>query len=65
MGFKHGAAHKDAIVAFARERVYLSGDPKWTGRGRSEEEVLALAEACLEEHERYAPHLVEELRGMG
>ncbi len=65
MGFRHGAAHRDAIVAFARERVHLSGDPKWTGRGRSGEEVLALAEACLEEHERYAPHLVEELRGMG
>ncbi len=65
MGFQHGAAHKEAIVAFARARVHLSGDPKWTGQGLSEGEVLELADACVVEHERYAPHLVEELRGMG
>ena len=65
MGRQHGAAHKEAIVAFARERVHLSGDPKWTGRGLSKGEVFALAERCLEEHARYAPHLIEELNGMG
>ena len=65
MGFQHGAAHKEAIVAFARERVHLSGDPKWTGQGLSEGEVLTLADACVAEHERYAPHLLEELRGVG
>ena len=64
MGFAHGAAHRDAIRHFADERVRLSGDPLWTGRTLSRTEVLDLAEACLTEHERYAPELVEELRGM-
>ena len=64
MGYAHGAAHRDAIRHFADERVRLSGDPLWTGRTLSRTEVLDLAEACLAEHERYAPDLVEELRGM-
>ena len=65
MGFRHGAAHKEAIVAFAKERVHLSGNSGWTGQGLSEGEVLELADACVAEHERYAPHLVEELQGIG
>ena len=64
IGYAHGAAHRDAIRHFADERVRLSGDPLWTGRTLSRTEVLDLAEACLTEHERYAPELVEELRGM-
>ena len=65
MGYQHGATYKEAIVAFAQERVHLSGDPKWAGQELSKEEVLSLAEACVNEHERYAPHLVEELHGVG
>ena len=65
MGYKHGRAFKEDIVAFTHERVKLSGDPKWSGRDLSRREVLALAEACVEEHERYAPHLLDELRGIG
>ena len=64
MGNTHGAAYRDAIRHFAEERVRLSGDPLWTGRTLSRPEVLDLAEACLAEHERFAPELVEELRGM-
>lgn len=64
MGCAHGAAHRDAIRHFADERVRLSGDPLWTGRTLLRAEVLDLAEACLAEHERFAPELVEELRGM-
>ena len=64
MGYTHGAAHKDAIRHFADERVRLSGDPLWTGWTLSRTEVLELAEACLAEHERFAPELTEELRGM-
>ena len=65
MGYKHGRAFKEDIVAFASERVKLSGDAKWSGQDLSRREVLALAEACVDEHERYAPHLLEELRGIG
>lgn len=64
MGYAHGSAYRDAIRHFAEERVRLSGDPLWTGRSLARAEVLELAEACLAEHERYAPELVEELRGM-
>ncbi len=64
MGYAHGAAYRDGIRAFADERVRLSGDPLWTGQAFSKSEVLKLAEACLAEHERFAPELVEELRGM-
>ena len=64
MGYAHGSAYQGAIRHFAEERVRLSGDPLWTGRSLARAEVLKLAEACLAEHERYAPELVEELRGM-
>ncbi len=64
MGYAHGAAYRGEIRAFADERVRLSGDPLWTGRAFSKGEVLELAEACLAEHERFAPESVEELRGM-
>ena len=64
LGHAHGAAYRDEVRAFADERVRLSGDPLWTGRAFSEGEVLELAEACLAEHERFAPELAEELRGM-
>lgn len=64
MGFQHGSACRDAIRHFAEERVRLSGDPLWTGRTLPRRDVLALAERCLNEHHRYAPELVDELRGM-
>ena len=64
MGYAHGAAYKDSILRFCKERVHLSGDPQWTGQSLSEREVLQLAEACLEEHRHYSPELVEELTGM-
>lgn len=64
MGYEHGARYADAIRLFAEERVRLAGSPDWSGRGASREQVLALAHACLEEHRRYAPELVEELQGM-
>ncbi len=65
MGYKHGQAFKEDIVAFTHERVKLSGDPKWSGQDLSRQEVLALAKACVDEHERYAPHSLDELRGIG
>ncbi len=64
MGYQHGNLYKDDIRHFAEERVNLSGDEKWSGRNLAATEVLALAEACLQEHRRYCPELVEELQGM-
>ncbi len=64
MGYRHGELYKDSIHQFAEERVKLSGQDTWTGQGMSRDEVLALADACLDEHKVYCPELVEELQGM-
>jgi len=64
MGYQHGQAYREEIRLFAEERVRLCSDPHWTGNNLSREHVLDLAEACLAKHTRYAPELVEELRGM-
>jgi isopenicillin-N N-acyltransferase-like protein len=64
MGFQHGETYADAIRMFTEERVRLSSDPYWTGFNLPREKIIALGEACLEEHRVYAPELVEELRGM-
>jgi len=64
MGFRHGELYKDSIHKFAEDRVELSCQDTWTGQGLSRSEVLALADACLEEHKIYSPDLVEELQGM-
>lgn len=64
MGYAHGLAYRDDIRRYTLERVALAGSPGWTGGlGMDGAEVLALAEACVVEHERYAPDLMEEVRG--
>lgn len=64
MGYQHGKTYHDAIHHFTQDRLQLSRTEMWTGRELSPEAVLALAEACVPEHERYSPQLTEELRGM-
>ncbi|MDQ7026190.1 MAG: C45 family peptidase [Anaerolineae bacterium] len=64
MGKQHGETFHDAIHEFTEDRIQLSGNEKWTGRSLSREAVLALADACVLEHERYAPELMDEVRGM-
>lgn len=64
IGYQHGQAFKEAIQDFAEKRVQYSQTEYWTGRNLSEASVLALARACLVEHEAYAPELMQELRGM-
>ncbi|MEZ4513061.1 MAG: C45 family peptidase [Chloroflexota bacterium] len=63
MGYAHGVAYRDDIRAFTESRMALCSDPNWTGRDLNRADVVALAEACLAEHEAYAPELVEEMRG--
>lgn len=64
MGKKHGELFRDEIHMFTEDRVELSQDVNWTGRNLSREAVIALAEACVAEHQAYAPDLMEELQGM-
>jgi len=64
MGYAHGLRFHDEIHRFTEERVRLCGSLEWTGRQLSREAVIALAEACVAEHQAYAPDLMEELQGI-
>ena len=64
MGCAHGQRFHDEIHMFAAERVRLSQDVNWTGHKLSRPAVIALAEACVAEHQAYAPELMSELQGM-
>lgn len=63
-GLQHGRAFRDVIRAYAEERVQLAGLPSWTGVSLSRQQVLALAEECVEHHRMFSPELTEELEGM-
>ena len=64
MGWQHGQRFPGEIRHFTAERVRLCQGTDWTGRNLSRGAVLALAEACVAEHQAYAPDLMDELRGM-
>jgi len=63
-GFAHGKACKDDIIRYAEERISLAQQKKWSGHDLTRDEVLAVAEQCLPDHEAYAADLMEEWRGM-
>ena len=64
MGWEHGKRFHDEIHMFTEERVRLSQELEWTGRSLERAAVIALAEACVAEHQAYAPDLMEELQGI-
>ena len=64
VGYQHGEQFAEAIQMFAEQRIGLCMDQSHTGHSLPRERVLALAEACVMEHEQYAPDLMDELRGM-
>ena len=64
MGLQHGRAYRDAIRELAAERVALCCDPTWTGRSLPSDQVMELAEACLEHHHTYAPEIMEQIAGI-
>lgn len=64
MGHRHGTIHADAIRAIAEERIHLSTTAMWTGRTFTRADVFATADACLQAHWDYAPHLMEEIEGI-
>ena len=63
MGWAHGRALGEQIRVTPR-----SGSPSpaapWTGHAPGRDEVLALAQTCVSEHESYAPDLMDELAGI-
>ncbi len=65
MGRQHALRFAKEIRTPAEERVGLCSTRAWTGQMLPQEQVLALAEACLPYHHEYAPDLMEELRGIG
>ncbi len=64
MGYAHGKRFHDEIHRFTEERVRLSQNADWTGHNLSRAAVIDLAEACVAEHQAYAPDLMQELQGM-
>ena len=64
MGYAHGQRFHDEIHMFTEERVKLCLDADWTGHSLPREAVMALAEACVVEHQAFAPDLMDELQGM-
>lgn len=64
MGLAHGKAMAKQIAAYTAERVALAGTSDWTGRESGPRHLLALAGACLSQHEERFPRLVEELTGV-
>lgn len=64
MGYQHGKAFAKDIHEFTEDRMQLSSSEKWTGYSLPREQILALGNACLEEHRAYSPELVEELEGI-
>ncbi len=64
LGEGHGSAHADEIRRYAEGRVQLSSDGGWAGHRISRDSAIALAEAMLPAHRRYAPDLCEEMEAM-
>jgi isopenicillin-N N-acyltransferase-like protein len=64
VGFEHGRSYRHDIRRYSEERVQLVCDGLWSGGPISRAEVLAIAEACLPDHEAYAPALFQELQGI-
>ncbi|MCY4371480.1 MAG: C45 family autoproteolytic acyltransferase/hydrolase [bacterium] len=64
MGHIHGATYADEIRAYAKERVELVAEGLWSGVPLDRGEVLEVAAACLEAHERQSAPLYEEMEAM-
>lgn len=64
MGFAHGRIYSAEIRHFVEERIELARSGTWSGRVLSRAEVLEIADACVIEHQHYAPDLMQELQGI-
>lgn len=64
IGYQHGRTYRDDIRRYTVERVQLVCSGLWSGGPMPRNEVLAIAEACLPDHEAYAPELFQELQGL-
>ena len=51
MGYTHGERFRDEIRLFTEERVRLCSSLEWTGRELPRDAVIALADACVAEHQ--------------
>ena len=64
IGFEHGRSYRADIRRYTEERIRLVCQGAWSGGPLPRAEVLAIAEACLPDHEAYAPELFQELQGL-
>lgn len=64
MGYQHGLIYSDDIRKLANERISLSTKETWSGRVLPKQEILKLAQQCVDHHGNYSPELFEELEGV-
>lgn len=64
IGYQHGRSYRDDIRRYTAERVHLVCSGLWSGYPLPRSKVLAIAEACLPDHQAYAPALYQELQGL-
>lgn len=64
MGYQHGILLRDEIHAIAKLRLGSCAEASWTGKTIAFENVISLADACLPYHRDYAPHLLDEWKGL-
>jgi len=64
MGYQHGQAYAADIRELTEERTHLSMDGAWVGRTATHDQVMAVADACLDHHYAYAPAIMREIEGM-
>lgn len=62
-GWVHGNAYANEIGHITEKRLALCTDAFWLPNPATMDEVMTLGNACLEHHQRFAPGLMEELRG--
>ena len=65
MGNAHGSAFAEDIRRYCDDRIGLVMSGLWSGNRLGHEEVLAIAESCLEHHAAFSEDLTNEMVGAG
>jgi isopenicillin-N N-acyltransferase like protein len=64
LGLAQGEHFAAEIREFAAQRLAFCADPALTRQGMTRDDALAIAAACIPDHERYYPSGMDELRGI-
>lgn len=64
LGSTHGRELGDGIRAYLADRLQLAGDPYWSGRSETPDQIVEIAGRTLEAHRRFSEPLYEEMAAM-